>query len=105
MSIPLTRREMIQSLGTLTAGGALGGMAVWTSGEVTQNGGIQGGSLRIAHLTDVHVQPGNRSRRGLVRCLRHVHSLRDRPDLILTGGDAIGDAMQADRSRTRAQWE
>ncbi len=105
MRIPLTRREAIKTLGTLTAGGALGGMAMWTSGKETQDGGIKGGSLRIAHLTDIHVQPGNASRRGLARCLRHVHSLRDQPDLILNGGDAIGDAMQADRSSTRAQWD
>lgn len=60
--------------------------------------------LRIAHLTDTHVQPELRAAEGLTACLRHVNALDDRPDLILTGGDHIMDAFKQPRERTSAQW-
>src|SRR5262249_31622445 len=61
--------------------------------------------LRIAHLTDIHVEPDERSADGLARCLRHVHALDDRPDVIFNGGDAIMDALGRDEEAVRRQWE
>jgi len=60
--------------------------------------------VRIAHLTDVHVQPERGACDGFAAALRHVQSLADPPDVILTGGDAIMDALGADRARAAAQW-
>ncbi|MGH7576224.1 MAG: metallophosphoesterase family protein [Longimicrobiales bacterium] len=60
--------------------------------------------LRIAHLTDIHVQPERGAPAGLAACLRHAQSMEDAPDLILNGGDTIMDALGADRDRVRAQW-
>lgn len=60
--------------------------------------------LRIAHLTDIHIQPERRAAEGLAACLRHVQSLGDPPSMIFTGGDAIMDALKATRQRTREQW-
>jgi len=62
-------------------------------------------SLRIAHLTDIHLQPERRAAEGLAACLEHVHSLPDRPALLLNGGDAVMDAVSADESRTRLLWD
>src|SRR5690606_10418224 len=42
--------------------------------------------LRLAHLTDVHVQPELNAERGMAACLHHAQSLADPPQLILTGG-------------------
>ncbi len=61
--------------------------------------------LRVAHLTDVHVQPELRAGEGLAACLHHVQKLADPPDLILNGGDTIMDSFAADEARTRRQWE
>lgn len=61
--------------------------------------------LRIAHLTDIHVQPELKAGEGLSACLRHVQSQPDKPELILTGGDTIMDSFEADEARTRLQWE
>ncbi|MEP0845843.1 MAG: metallophosphoesterase [Phycisphaerae bacterium] len=61
--------------------------------------------LRVAHLTDIHVQPELKAGEGLAECLRHVQAQRDKPDLILTGGDTIMDCFEADEARTRLQWE
>lgn len=61
--------------------------------------------LRIAHLTDIHVEPGRKSGEGLAACLHHVQNQTDRPDLIFNGGDSVMDALGADESRVRAQWD
>ena len=67
------------------------------------------GRLRIAHLTDLHVQPERRAAEGLERCFAHVQSLRDRgddaADLIVTGGDTVMDCMETDAARTKLQWD
>lgn len=47
--------------------------------------------LRLAHLTDVHVQPELHAGAGFAACLDHVHALDDPPELILFGGDNIMD--------------
>ncbi len=66
--------------------------------------------LRIAHLTDLHIQPELDAVRGVAACLEHLQSLQaklglDGPDLVITGGDTIMDAMAADMARTKLQWE
>ena len=61
--------------------------------------------LRVAHLTDIHVQPERGAARGLAKCLQHVQSQPDRPDVIFTGGDHIMDSMSKDRARTQLQWD
>jgi predicted MPP superfamily phosphohydrolase len=71
--------------------------------------------LRIAHLTDIHLQPELGAARGFAACLAHVQTQptavdRDvadngTPNLIITGGDTIMDAFEADMARTKLQWE
>lgn len=61
--------------------------------------------LRVAHLTDIHVQPELKAAEGLAACLRHVQSQADKPDLILNTGDCIMDSMKKDRARTELQWQ
>lgn len=59
--------------------------------------------LRIAHITDLHVQPERGAALGMERCLEHAQN--QRPDLIVMGGDQIMDALTADRNRVRSQWD
>jgi Icc protein len=61
--------------------------------------------MRIAYLTDIHVQPERNAGEGLIACLRHVQQLTPLPDVVFNGGDAIMDAFEADESRTRRQWD
>lgn len=63
--------------------------------------------LRV-HLTDIHLQPELGAAKGLALCLSHVQSPKqksDGPSMIITGGDTIMDAFEADRARTTLQWE
>lgn len=64
-----------------------------------------GRSLRLAHLTDVHVQPELAADRGLAACLKHVQALDDKPELILCGGDCVMDSFGQTRDRTKLQWD
>lgn len=61
--------------------------------------------MRVAHLTDIHIQPERNAAECVVACLEDLHSLQDRPELILNGGDVIMDAVAADEVRVAVQWD
>lgn len=61
--------------------------------------------LRIAHLTDIHVQPERDAAGGMAACLHHVQEQKDKPDLVLVGGDCVMDSFGATRDRTQVQWD
>ncbi|MBD2756751.1 metallophosphoesterase family protein [Spirosoma validum] len=61
-------------------------------------------ALRIAHLTDVHMQPLVGAAKGFEKCLHHVQNLADKPDLIMNGGDAIMEAHGRGQDSVRRQW-
>ncbi len=61
--------------------------------------------LRIAHFTDVHVQPERGASEGMAACLRHISALQDKPDVLFNGGDAIFDGLEQNEQRTQLQWD
>ncbi len=61
--------------------------------------------LRLAHLTDIHVQPELNAAAGMVAALHHAQNQPDPPEIIFNGGDCIMDALAADKARTRIQWQ
>jgi 3',5'-cyclic-AMP phosphodiesterase len=81
----INRRQSLLAMGTAAAGAAMWGTFPGRSFAATENSSAKR-VLRIAHLTDVHVQPEKRAGEGLAACLNHVQQLPDKPDLILTGG-------------------
>ncbi|MBM4113605.1 MAG: hypothetical protein FJ253_09605, partial [Phycisphaerae bacterium] len=56
-------------------------------------------AIRMAHLTDVHLQPELDAEAGFAACLAHVQSQKDRPELIVTGGDNVMDVFEQKQSR------
>lgn len=62
-------------------------------------------AIRVAHLTDFHIQPERKADFGVGACFKHLASLPEKPELILTGGDTVMDSFDADEARTRLQWE
>ena len=62
-------------------------------------------TVRFAHMTDIHVEPKRCASEGLTAALKHVHTLKDRPDMIITGGDNIMDCLGADDNWTNIQFE
>jgi len=61
--------------------------------------------LRIAHLTDIHVEDNGKAPKGMARALELVNSMDDKPDVIFNGGDSIMDALKRSKEETRAQWK
>jgi 3',5'-cyclic AMP phosphodiesterase CpdA len=61
--------------------------------------------IRIAHLTDMHIEPERHAAEGVTKALHHVNSQKDKPELILFGGDHVMDSMAASDTRTTLQWK
>jgi len=61
--------------------------------------------LRIAHLTDVHVQPESPSPHGFAAALHTAQNLTDKPDIIFNTGDCIMDSMSKHKDRVQVQWD
>lgn len=61
-------------------------------------------ALRLAHLTDTHLGPERGAPEGLAACLAHAQRLKDPAELVVTGGDNIASAIDADADRTRSLW-
>ncbi|MBX3376097.1 MAG: metallophosphoesterase [Phycisphaeraceae bacterium] len=96
----VSRRDAIKSTGLLAAAAAMG---TWSSPARARP--VRTRSVRVAHLTDLHIQPERRADSGVAACLRHVQEHKDAPELLLLGGDLIMDAFEADDARTRTQWD
>lgn len=62
-------------------------------------------ALKVAFLTDVHIKPTAVSETGMRKALRHINSLKKKPDFIINGGDSIMDAMNVDKAGTEIQWK
>jgi 3',5'-cyclic-AMP phosphodiesterase len=97
-----TRRQILTAAGTAALGAPLLNSA--ESAPAKPNPARKR-TLRLAHFTDVHVQPERGAALGMAAALKHVQSLDDPPSLIVAGGDAVMDSLAADADRTRLQWK
>lgn len=59
-------------------------------------------SIRFAHITDIHIKPGLIPEKGMAYALQHVQ--KQKVNFIINGGDAINDALGADKQKTKEQW-
>lgn len=97
----VTRREMIVGAGAALLGATLGGPSAALAHDESNRKRL----LRIAHLTDMHVQPELKAGSWLAECVRHVQSQLQPPDVIFFGGDTIMDSFEHDETRSRELWE
>ena len=94
----MDRRKFVRNTSLLAMGGSLLPSAL----PATEN---KGAGLKVAFISDVHVKPTEVAETGMRKAIRHVHALQHQPDFIINGGDAIMDAMAADKAKTQAQWD
>ncbi|MBI2497753.1 MAG: metallophosphoesterase [Opitutae bacterium] len=99
----LNRRTFLRRAGGALALAATTGLAV-PSAQAAPNPRRRR-LLRAAHLTDIHVSPDNHAPEGMIAALRHAQGQPDKPDLLLFGGDCIGDALETPKPRVLEQWE
>ncbi|QOI99141.1 MAG: metallophosphoesterase [Phycisphaeraceae bacterium] len=98
----ITRRGFLAGSAALAAG------AVSRRAHASENptpGNPIAPTLRIAHVTDTHIQPERAADQGVAHALRHLHDHHQGLDLVITGGDSIMDAFAATRDRTQRQWD
>jgi 3',5'-cyclic-AMP phosphodiesterase len=105
-----SRRDWLKAAGLAIGAGVIGGCAASSrSSASSRSAGVlparkaSGGTIRVAHLTDFHVQPELDAARGMATCLRHAQERK--PDLIINTGDCVMDTLHADRTRTQQQWD
>ncbi len=65
----------------------------------------RGAALRVAHLTDPHVDKNPTAVYGFAAALQSMLSQRPSPAFILGGGDHILDALAGDYFEAMAQWD
>lgn len=110
---PLSRRDTLKLSAAL--GAAALGSSIVVPGCATSTAALGDSSgvaranrrrvLRLAHLTDWHIQPERGAFDGVAACLHHAQSQKDAPQIIVTGGDLIMDGYDSDRARTQTQWD
>lgn len=101
MSGRLHRRQVLQTGAAAMVASLLPPV---TSAHVATTRQAQVRSLRIAHLTDAHVQPERGAEEGVRTCIRHANE-HHAPDLFLFGGDQIMDALAQPRERVKLQFD
>lgn len=101
----MNRKEWLRNMGL--SGAALvtvgTGNLVQTSTSIHKKNARR--VLRIAHITDQHVEPGNDSEKWMRTCLQQIHEMEDQPDIIFNGGDTINDALGQEEQKVKDQWK
>lgn len=95
-------RPVLSRRGFLLASGAMGAAAGACAQAPAQE---RRRVLRIAHLTDIHMQNTGEARRGLTRALAHAQSRPEPPAFLVNGGDAIMDALETPKDFCLKEWE
>ncbi len=94
----MKRRGLLKSIGLLSAG-------VVFSEKLYAQKALSNKSIRIAHITDTHIQPHIGAAKGFEKCLHHIQSLKNSCDFIINGGDAIMGMHGASENSIGKQWE
>jgi len=112
-----SRRDWLKAAGLAIGAGVIGGCATAQSSPASSSPHSpspspvehalpprkHGGTIRVAHLTDFHVQPELDAPRGMAKCLHHAQSRK--PDLIINTGDCVMNTLHVDRARAQVQWD
>jgi 3',5'-cyclic AMP phosphodiesterase CpdA len=103
-----TRRDFLKTaglgLGGMIASNRLGDFARAAQIAQSTTTARNSESIRVAHLTDFHIQEPRGATRGVAKCLAHVQSQSRKPDFILNTGDCVMDVLYRDRARAQELW-
>jgi 3',5'-cyclic-AMP phosphodiesterase len=98
----MNRKKFLQNASLLALGGPVASSAALARDNEPR---AKKEDLLVAFLSDVHVKPDETAEAGMRKAFRHINSLKQIPHFIINGGDAIMDAMAADKQKTQAQWD
>ena len=106
MNPNLSRRSMLgTAAGSLAASLLAGSASAAPAPTPTPSAGRAKRALRLAHMTDMHIQPELAGGDGVTACLKHIAAMADKPELILTGGDHVMDSFEQEFGRTQKLWD
>ncbi|WP_439583394.1 metallophosphoesterase family protein [Dyadobacter bucti] len=94
----MLRRNLLKNIGLLAGGLSLPNLTNAASPEKPSR------VLRIAHVTDIHVQPHLWAAKGMEKCLHHIQDLDIRPDVIFNGGDSVMGAGGISKHKASREW-
>jgi 3',5'-cyclic-AMP phosphodiesterase len=100
-------RRGVLGLGALAAGGLLlprRAVARSMAANLLHDPVARRRVLRVAHVTDTHIQPELRANEGVAACFEHIRGQKD-VDLVLHSGDIIFDAFDQNLERTKVLWD
>ncbi|WP_254411146.1 metallophosphoesterase family protein [Dyadobacter diqingensis] len=95
----MQRRSLLKNIGLIA-----GGLSLPVISEARQPLVAPTRALRIAHLTDIHIQPHLMAAHGLGKCLHHLQSLDIKPDLIFNGGDVVMGSRNVTQEKSEKEW-
>ena len=101
----IKRRTLLKTVG-LTAGAlATGSLPALATAEPSEHNKNKKLALTVAHITDVHIRPGDNAPERFKNCLKQVID-QHKPDFFLNGGDSINDASYDNvvRNQVTEQW-
>jgi 3',5'-cyclic-AMP phosphodiesterase len=94
----MQRRSLLKNLGLLSGGLLL-------TNELQAKSTQKQTPIRIAHITDIHIQAHIGAAKGFERCLHHIQNQKNKIDFIINGGDSIMGAHGASDANLSKQWE
>lgn len=94
----MNRRKFLRNSSLLTLGTGLLPVA-----KATESAESKKQLLKVAFISDVHVKPTEVAEAGMRKAFRKANEIK--PDFIINGGDAIMDAMKADKQKVQQQWD
>ena len=97
----LNRRDILRLSLAGAAAAAIPGVALAAPAEIAAT---RKRALRIAHLTDSHIQPEHGGADGTRAAFQHAQTNHS-PDLIIAGGDQIMDALAHDQARVTTLYQ
>jgi Icc protein len=96
----MQRRSLLKNMGLLAGGFSL---PVLSKGASLAAASPKR-ALRIAHLTDIHIQPHIFAAHGLTKCLHQLQNMEIQPDLIFNGGDVVMGSKNVTRDKSDKEW-
>lgn len=86
----MKRRQLLKGAGMMAGLLATGNNPLQAADAVATPAAAKKPILRVAHITDVHIRPGDNAPERFKKCLEDVK--KEKVDFFLNGGDSINDA-------------
>lgn len=101
----IKRRTLLKTVGLTASALATGSLPALATTEQPAHSKDKKLALTVAHITDVHIRPGDNAPERFKSCLKQLVA-QHKPDFFLNGGDSINDASYDNvvRDQVTEQW-